>query len=90
MTKDEFMKKYESVKNDISDLYRYYCLTLSGFDNETAFNMLDLMTDVWLKDESGMSISKISDYLYELYDEGYDIDDMTTKEILDEIYEREF
>jgi hypothetical protein len=90
MNKEEFIKKYESVKNDITELYQYNCLVESGFDKDKAYEMIDLLVDVWLKDEGGLGLSTISDYLHDLYEEGYNFDEKTKWDILDEIYIRQW
>jgi len=84
--KEEFMKLYDELGwSKVDDLYHYSCLLASGFDKDKAYELISLLNDLWLKDENNYSISKLSDMLYEVYD---DIeDDMSTREILELMYE---
>lgn len=83
--KEDFMKLYEELGwSKVNDLYMYSCLITSGFDKDTAYDLISLLDDLWLKDESNTSISTISDALYDNY-EYLDIDNMSTREILCEI-----
>jgi hypothetical protein len=85
MNKKEFIKLYEDLTwSKVNDLYMYSCLVTSGFDKDTAYDLISLLDDLWIKDESNTSISTISDALYENYDY-LDIDNMSTREILCEI-----
>lgn len=85
MKKEDFIKLYEELGwSKVNDLYMYSCLTTSGFDKDTAYDLISLLDDLWLKDESNTTISTISDALYENYDY-LDINNMSTREILCEI-----
>lgn len=92
MNKEEMEKLYEELGwCKIDDLYNYSCLLTSGFDKEQAFELKSLLNELWLKDENDTSISKLSDMLYNIYEDIEDrIDDMRTREILIEMYENEF
>ncbi len=86
MKKEEFIKLYEDLTwSKVNDLYMYSCLVTSGFDKDKAYDLISLLDDLWIKDESNTSISTISDALYENYDY-LDIDNMSTREILVELY----
>ena len=85
MNKKEFIKLYEDLTwSKVNDLYMYSCLITSGFDKDIAYDLISLLDDLWLKDESDTSISTISDALYNNY-EILDIDNMSSREILCEI-----
>lgn len=85
MKKEDFVKLYEELGwSKVNDLYMYSCLLTSGFDKEKAYDLISLLDDLWLKDESGASISTISDALYDNYKD-LDLDNMSTREILMEI-----
>lgn len=86
MNKEEFIKLYKELGNcKIDDLYHFSCLIGSGFDEDTAYENINLLNDLWLKDENDLSISKLSDMLYSVYDE---IDEeMSTREILLYLYD---
>lgn len=85
MNKMEFIKLYDNLGwNKIDDLYYYGCLKSSGFDIDKAYELIGLLTDLYIKDESGSSISSISDSLFDNY-EYLDIDNMSTREILCEL-----
>lgn len=85
MKKEDFVKLYEELGwSKVNDLYMYSCLLTSGFDKETAYDLISILDDLWLKDESGTNISIISDALYDNYKD-LDLDNMSTREILMEI-----
>lgn len=92
MSKEEVEKLYSELGwTKIDDLYQYSCLLASGFNKEQAFELISVLNDLWLKDENDTSISKLSDMLYNIYEDIEDrIDDMRTREILIEMYENEF
>lgn len=92
MNKEEMEKLYEELGwCKIDDLYNYSCLLTSGFDKEQAFELKSLLNELWLKDENDTSISKLSDMLYNIYEDIEDrLDDMRTREILIEMYKNEF
>lgn len=91
MNKEEMEKLYKEIGDrKISDLYAYSCLLTSGFDKEQAFNLYDLLTSLWLKDENEYCFSKLSDMLYRVYDFIKDeIDNMSAREILIKMYQYE-
>ena len=74
--------------NKIDELYNYSCLLTSGFSKEQAYNLIGLLNDLWLDDENNYSVSKLSDMLYNVYDD-IDIEEMGTREILAKMYEEE-
>lgn len=85
MKQAEIEKLYNDLGNKIDTLYYYSCLLASGFDKDTAYKNINLLKELWLKDENELCISKLSDMLYEVYD---DIDNtMTTRKILLIMYE---
>lgn len=92
MKKEEVEKIYKELGwCKIDDLYHYSCLLTSGFDKEQAYNLMNLLNELWLKDENDTSISKLSDMLYNIYDNIKDkINDMRTREILVKMYENEY
>lgn len=91
MNKDEMEKLYKEVgEENIDNLYAYSCLLASGFDKEQAFNLFNLLIDLWLKDENDYGLSKLSDMLYYTYNDIEDnIDNMSVKEILIKMYQYE-
>ena len=91
MEKEEFMKLYDELGwVKVDELYHYSCLITSGFNKEQAYNLKGLLNELWLKDENNYSISKLSDMLYNIYDDiKDDIEDMATREILLEMYNNE-
>lgn len=87
MNRNEMEKLYKEVgEENIDNLYAYSCLLASGFDKEQAFNLFNLLVDLWLKDENDYGLSKLSDMLYDIYDDIKD-DIMSVKEILIKMYE---
>lgn len=85
MKQVEIEKLYNDLGNKIDTLYYYSCLLTSGFDKDTAYKNINLLKELWLKDENELCISKLSDMLYEVYN---DIDNtMTTRKILSIMYE---
>lgn len=92
MNREEMEKLYKEVgEENIDNLYAYSCLLTSGFDKEQAFELKSLLNELWLKDENDTSISKLSDMLYNIYEDIEDrLDDMRTREILIEMYENEY
>lgn len=89
MNREEMEKLYKEVgEENIDNLYAYSCLLASGFDKEQAFNLFNLLIDLWLKDENDYGLSKLSDMLYNIYNDIEDnIKDMCVKEILIKMYE---
>lgn len=67
----------------INELYMYNCLKLSGFNKKKSYELIGLLNDLWLKDETDTTIGRLSDMLYDIYEDIKDnIDNMTTREIL--------
>lgn len=88
MNKEEFTKLIKELGHQkVQDLYCYSCLLCSHFDEQKAYDLIDVLNSVWLKDENNYSISLLSDKLYELVSNGEDIEDMSARDILDLIYE---
>lgn len=86
MNKEEVFRLFEELGDSkIDDLYYYSCLIASGFDEDTAYENINLLENLFLKDENNTSISALSDMLYSAYDE-INIDDMSGREILEFIY----
>ena len=85
--KDKFISQYEMIANgDIIDrLYIYQCLLYSGFDKDKAYDLIDTLSNMYLKDETNTCLGRLSDYLYESYNNDVDIENMTAREILMEI-----
>lgn len=91
MNREEMEKLYKEVgEENIDNLYAYSCLLASGFDKEQAFNLFNLLIDLWLKDENDYGLSKLSDMLYNIYNDIEDnIKNMCAKEILVKMYQYE-
>ena len=86
MNKEIFMKTYDNLGwSKVNDLYIFSCLLTSGFDKDVAYDLISLLDDLWIKDENETSISMLSDMLFDKY-EYLDIDNMSTREILIELY----
>lgn len=85
MNKEEFIKTYNDLTAQdnliIDKLYMFSCLKCSGFEDNKAYELVGLLNELWLKDETNTSISLLSDMLYENY-EDLDIENMTAREIL--------
>lgn len=88
MSKEEFIKTYNDLTAQdnlmVDKLYMFSCLKCSGFEDNKAYELVGLLNELWLKDETNTSISLLSDMLYENY-EDLDIENMTAREILVEI-----
>ena len=82
--KEKFIQQYEMVANGdtIDRLYMYQCLLYSGFDKDKVYDLIDILNNVWLKDNNDTSIGSLSDYLYDLYERDFDIENMSTSDIL--------
>ena len=91
MNRDEMEKLYKEVgEKNVNNLYAYSCLLASGFDKEQAFNLFNLLIGLWLKDENDYGLSKLSDMLYNIYNDIEDnINNMCVKEILIKMYQYE-
>ena len=87
---DEINKLYDELGDiTIGDLYKFSCLISSGFDKKIAYNLISVLEDLWLKDENGYSLGKLSDMLY-AYIEDHprkDISKMYTRDLLVKIYD---
>lgn len=70
----------------ISDLYMYDCLITSGFTNKRAYPLISVLDELWMDDPNCQCISGLSDELYRLEEEGVDIDNLSSYELLDLIY----
>lgn len=91
MEKKELKKVYNELgESKIDELYYYSCLLSSGFDKDTAYKLIGTLRSVWLKDENDYSISKLSDMLFNVYDEIDDINDLTDRELLYEMYNNDY
>ncbi len=88
MNKEDFIKTYNDLTAQdnlmVDKLYMFSCLKCSGFEDNKAYELVGLLNELWLKDETDTSISLLSDMLYENY-EDLDIENMTAREILVEI-----
>ena len=88
MNKQEFIKLYNNLKEEtIDSLYMFSCLKASGFNEDKAYSLIPTLKDLWLKDENNYGLSKLSDMLYNVYDE--DMFELTTRELLQVMYENE-
>lgn len=91
MEKEEVLKLYNELgENKVDELYYYSCLLSSGFDNDTAYKLIGTLRSIWLEDENDYSISKLSDMLFNVYDEIDDIDDLTDSELLYKMYNNDY
>lgn len=88
MTREEIEKLYNDLSDHkIEDLYIYSCLLCSGFNKEMAYYFIPRLKELWLKDENESCISKLSDLLFDLYEEnGRDILELTTREMLEVMF----
>lgn len=84
MEKIKIEKLYNELgDSNINELYYYSCLLCSGFDKDTAYELIDTLNSVWLKDETDTNIGRLSDMLYEVYDDIKDkMQDMSDRQIL--------
>ena len=83
--KEDFMKLYDELGwVKVDEIYHYSCLITSGFNKEQAYKLKGLLNELWLKDENDYSISKLSDMLYNVYDE--DMFELPTRELLQVMY----
>lgn len=88
MNKETLLYLYEKLEEQtIDELYMLSCLKASGFDKDKAYSLIPTLNDLWLKDENNYSLSKLSDMLYNVYDE--DMFELTTRELLQVMYENE-
>lgn len=91
MSRQEIETLYEELKDEKIDiLYFYSCLLSSGFNKDNAFNLIYTLKELWLKDEYEYTISKLSDMLFNIYEDiSGNLMDLTTNEILELMYESE-
>ncbi len=88
MNKETLLYLYEKLEEEtIDELYMLSCLKASGFDKDKAYSLIPTLKDLWLKDENNYGLSKLSDMLYNVYDE--DMFELTTRELLQVMYENE-
>lgn len=74
---------YQSLDDStITDLYMYSCLIASGFNEEKATELLPLLKEIWLKDETDKGISTLSDSLFRAYKNEVKIEELSPREIL--------
>lgn len=91
MEKKELEKVYNELgESKIDELYYYSCLLTSGFNKDLAYKLIGTLKSLWLKDENNYSISKLSDMLFNVYDEIDNIDDLTDRELLYEMYNNDY
>lgn len=81
-TYNDLRKKSVSI---IESLYFFDCLKLSGFKETEALDLIDLLKDLYIKDENGSSIGALSDNLYNYIHNGNDIKNKRPREILSDI-----
>lgn len=88
MSKEEMEKLYEELGYEkVDDLYFYNCLLISGFDKDTSYDLINLLRELWLKDETNTCISTLSDMLYDIYDENKNnIKNKSARELLVEMF----
>ena len=91
MNKETLLYLYEKLEEQtIDELYMLSCLKASGFDKDKAYSLIPTLNDLWLKDENNYSLSKLSDMLYNIYDDIEDnIKNMSVREILIKMYQYE-
>ncbi len=88
LSKESIKYLYSKIGDiDIDKLYMYSCLKWSGFDDDLAFDYIDILRQVWLKDEMNRSLSYLSDGIFEIYENiGNEVLKMTPSEILEEFF----
>ena len=80
---EKIKELYENLDDStIIDLYMYSCLIASGFNEEKATELLPLLKEIWLKDETDKGISSLSDSLFEAYKNDVRIKELSPREIL--------
>ena len=80
---EKIRELYQSLGDStIIDLYMYSCLIASGFNEEKATELLPLLKEIWLKDETDKGISSLSDSLFEAYKNDVKIKELSPREIL--------
>lgn len=88
LSKESIKYLYNKIGDiDIDKLYMYSCLKWSGFDDDLAFDYIDILRQVWLKDEMNRSLSYLSDGLFDIYNSiGNNTLKLSPSEILDKFY----
>ena len=80
---EKIKELYQNLDDStITDLYMYSCLIASGFNEEKATELLPLLKEIWLKDETDKGISSLSDSLFEAYKNDVKIKELSSREIL--------
>lgn len=80
---EKIKELYQNLDDStITDLYMYSCLIASGFNEEKATELLPLLKEIWLKDETDKGISSLSDSLFEAYKNDVKIKELSPREIL--------
>ena len=82
---EKIRELYQSLDDStIIDLYMYSCLIASGFNEneEKVIELLPLLKEIWLKDETDKGISSLSDSLFEAYKNDVKIEKLSPREIL--------
>ena len=80
---EKIRELYQSLDDStIIDLYMYSCLIASGFNEEKTTELLPLLKEIWLKDETDKGISSLSDSLFEAYKNDVRIKELSPREIL--------
>ena len=88
MNKETLLYLYEKLEEQTSGEWEMLnFLKASGFDKDKAYSLIPTLNDLWLKDENNYSLSKLSDMLYNVYDE--DMLELTTRELVQVMYENE-
>ena len=90
MNKKEIERLYNELGDTkIDDLYFYSCLLLSGFNKDKAYELIDKLRDLYIKDENNYSIGKLSDMFYYVYNH-YNIDGTPIRKLLHLMYIHEY
>lgn len=81
------MEKIKELYQNLDDstiinLYMYSCLIASGFNEEKVTELLPLLKEIWLKDETDKGISTLSDSLFRAYKNDIKIEELSPREIL--------
>ena len=80
---EKIKELYQNLDDStITDLYMYSCLIASGFNEEKATELLPLLKEIWLKDETDKGISTLSDSLFRAYKNDVKIKELSSREIL--------
>lgn len=80
---EKIRELYQSLEDStIIDLYMYSCLIASGFNEEKTTELLPLLKEIWLKDETDKGISTLSDSLFRAYKNDVKIEELSSREIL--------